>query len=172
MPYGDIVWDGEKREISFTYQKPWECGIKTGFDAEKGVEIDGFSLDFNYENGEYTAKTKNFDYLDFVTIGNQWNDNLYFKFCLYQRVDYETSKILSFFNENMTENYDHTTVNEDMTTVNKHIKAYVNGEPVEVVKIVKGKGNGHEDFTVYFDCTVEERNLNGTKITIDVDCNK
>ena len=159
--YGDVLWNSEKRTVSFEYVAPWEINIENDYTKDRSKEISDFTVELTTDGqGGFNVSGKNREYLTYMSLGYNKAEGLLFNFSIYMDVNPQTGYILGALNDILNIDKEGNAV-EDASIAGDHIKFYINGGYVPVKYVKGGGGNGHSDFYFYLD--KEIRSINDIK---------
>ncbi len=143
--YGDVVWDSEERKVYFTYVPNWTLKVPEDNESDTSANISEFTLELiRDETGEFIITGKNRQYITYVSLSGGKGDTV-FQFSLYQNVNLQTEELSRLLNQMLNTDKGEWITN-DMDFANEHMKIVINGDPVSIIKIDGGGGNGHSDY--------------------------
>lgn len=163
--YGDVVWDPDKREISFSYVPNWEINIPDDYESDTSANITGFTLELK-RNGEgnFDVSGENRQYVTYASLLGGREPNITFKFSIYQNVNAQTAELSLLLAEILNSSKGEF-IKDDISFANEHIKVFINNEPAEITYVLGGGGNGHSDYTFTIDKQIKDfKDLQSFKI--------
>ncbi len=174
--YGDVLWDENKREISFSYRKPWSVTLHTpkeGFNHQNNGSyfsdtIKSFSGEFVKNNDNIFIKSgENLEHISWIVLSyDKRFGGLRIGFSMIAHhllADYELSSLCS---DMVTINYDGTRLKENAYLANEHVKIYINGDLVKIKDVKMGKGNNHQDYDFILDADINEQDILNISIKV------
>ncbi len=149
--FGDVVWDGEKREISYSSQKPWQIGFDLPISDAPHAEGDGIKalsgVIKKKETGEFVTSGENLEHLSWMTVSfNKSYGGLQLGFSMAAQHLFADTEFAELCSNICTVDYDGTRLREDAQLANLHAKVLINGQPVKITNVRKERGNNHLDF--------------------------
>ena len=165
--YGNVQWFEGERKICYTYVEPWAFDLHdTNYDADTSGNINSFALNaVKNENNVFDSNGDNLDYLNYVKLNYSKKNGMQFGFSVYQRVLFQTEELSRLLWNMSTVKYDGTIMHENADIANEHMKVFINGEPVKIIKVTQGRGNGHTDFYFWLDCRLSKEEIKTVNIT-------
>ena len=139
--FGEVVWNPEKRTISYSYKDSWSISPQKSGETESG-NIDAFSLDVvNGGEGTFSVSGKGAYYFDGIKLENSWNGGLVFGFSVLQRSMNETAELRRGLDEISTVGYDGAVLRKGYDS--DRIKVLLNGNEVGIKELRQTAGNGN-----------------------------
>lgn len=182
---GDVIWSEGKREISFTYRKPWYIVLKRDVATGTGNNLrhEGYAPDGaetysggishiklrseKNENDEFITSGENLEHLSWITLGfDKADGGLSFAFSMIAEhllSDYEFSSLCS---DMLMKRYDGEIISNNVDFVNEHAKFTINGQETRVKYVFEGKGNNHRDFYFLLDADLNQEDIK--EITVEI----
>lgn len=167
--FGDVVWDSEKREISYAYKPNWNINL-TPQNASSAVHnqnssyqnaIKGISGRFVKNQSEsFDITGENLDHISWINLGyNKVGGGLQLGFSMVAHhllADEEFTKLCT---DMSTISYDGFRLQQNADLANKHTKIYINGNLVKIKDVKQGKGNNHLDFHFVLDFDISKEDI-------------
>lgn len=164
--YGDVVWDAEKREISYTYRAPWSIRFEqqthaehpNAYDPTFADGITGFRGTFTKNaDGGFDVDGENLGHLSQLCLDfTPRYGGLRFSFSLTATHLLNDPVLSSLCWDMSTVRYDGERLQDNADAANAHMKIYINGNAVPIKEVTQGKGNNHEDFYFVLDADFEQ----------------
>ncbi len=153
--YGDVVWYPQEREIRFTYVPNWKLEVPNDDTKDKTASISHFVLELTRdETGEFVVSGENEQYITYVSFRGG-KSPVGFQFSLYQNVNLQTSDVAHLLNQMLNADRGEW-IADDTTFANKHMKVFINEEPVSILNVTGGGGNGHTDYFFSLDKNIRK----------------
>ncbi len=153
--YGDVIWYPEEREIRFTYVPNWKLEVPNDYTKDTSASISYFVLELTRdETGEFVVSGENEQYITYVSF---WGGKspVGFQFSLYQNVNLQTSDVAHLLNQMLNADREEW-IADDTTFANEHMKVFINEEPVSILSVTGGGGNGHTDYSFSLDKNIRK----------------
>ena len=175
--FGDVVWDEEKREVHYTDRMPWTIDLSSGEESavHEGMGpykdgINGIKAVFTKnEQGVFDAESENLGHLSWINLSyDKELGGLQLGFSIvahHMMADVEFSNLCT---DMCTIGYDGTRWKETPETANKHMKIYINGEPVHIKDVRMGKGNNHQDYYFILDLDIQKDDINSLSMECSI----
>lgn len=162
--YGDVVWNSEKRTISFTHRPPWQIKL-TKSDHAPDNDCDGLfsSLKVNMQkdvNGEYRVDCTGTNHLSWMTLSyNKSLGGMRVGFSMDANHLLSDEPMVKFLREMLDTDYDGTTLKDNADLANERVKVSVNNTPVKIKAVTLEIGNNHRDFFFVLDCQMSAEEI-------------
>lgn len=150
-PYGDVVWNGETRTVTYTSIAPWKYTLlDSGKDTTADISDFSLTLTKNAAGG-FDVAEKNMQYMTAPTLTGGNTPNVAFGdfFCRRRLRVQRQQQVENFLYDTLNANLGEWITN-DTTRINEHMKVTINGEPVPVTWVSRLIGNGHSDYKFIF----------------------
>lgn len=145
-PYGDVVWDPEKRTAAFTSVTQWEYTIPDSGVVDTSARISDFALTLTQNHtGNLEFMGKNTEYLTSPRLTGGRTPYVALEFSLYMDVEQQTEGLHALLQKMLNADLDKWLTN-DTAFANTHMKVVINGEQVPVTWVSRSIGNGHVDY--------------------------
>ncbi len=169
QPYGDVVWNPVKREISFTYRAPWAIALQasqTGIThLNDGPRFENPISDvfghFQRTEHDFTAvQQHNLEHLSWVNLGfDKKYGGLQLGFSMTAHHLYADFDFYELCRSMCTISYDNTPLQESAELANQHMRIWLNGELASIKDVRMGRGNNHIDFYFILDADIEKQDV-------------
>lgn len=173
MCFGDVVWNAEKREISFTRSYPYSINLSNGKlnsiyhnDKAPGEPISNISVEYKNSDGKKEIIGENLEHLSLIdfsyakeTGGTKLGISLNANHLLTDEEFYNLCEQVS------TIRYNGEILQENADLANTHAKVYVNDTPVKITDVSQGKGNNHKEYYFHLDTVIPEDEIKSIKFT-------
>lgn len=173
--FGDVVWDEDKREVSYTDRMPWTIELKPldenfqheGFgpynDGIKGIK----AVFTKNDQGSFDVEAENIGHLSWLNlIYDKKQGGLQLGFSLIAHHMLADQEFSSLCTNMCTIGYDGSRWKETPEMANEHMKIFINGEPVYIKDVKMGKGNNHQDYYFILDMDIQMDDIN----TLALEC--
>ena len=173
--FGDVVWDEDKREVSYTDRMPWTIELKPldenfqheGFgpykDGIKGIK----AVFTKNDQGSFDVESENIGHLSWLNlIYDKKQGGLQLGFSLIAHHMLADQEFSSLCTNMCTIGYDGSRWKETPEMANEHMKIFINGEPVYIKDVKMGKGNNHQDYYFILDMDIQMDDIN----TLALEC--
>ncbi|MCI6057380.1 hypothetical protein [Anaerotignum sp.] len=149
-PYGDVVWNGETRTVTYTSIAPWKYTLlDSGKDTTADISDFSLTLTKNAAGG-FDVAEKNMQYMTAPTLTGGNTPNVAFEISFVEAfTGSTTAAVENFLYDTLNANLGEWITN-DTTRINEHMKVTINGEPVPVTWVSRLIGNGHSDYKFIF----------------------
>lgn len=172
--YGDVIWNADKREISYTYCEPWRISLTPEitdyaehddvFSATDGIT--GISATFTKnEDGTFHIDGENLGHLSWISLSYMKSEGLNFGFSMVASHLFADDKFSQLCSDMSTIRYDDVRLHDNADIANNHMKIYINDIPVKIIEVTQGKGNNHQDYYFVLDANISKEDI--SKIVID-----
>lgn len=172
--YGDVIWDPQKREISYRSSIPWQINIMPYYILSQEHSIgNGDDYMIKSINGSFTKKNdtfyavgENLSHINEVKLTyDKEQGGLIFSFSMTgQHLIYD--EYLSDLCNNMITVEHGSKVQKFPTFVNEHVRICINEVIVPICEVWQNKGNNNKDFYFLLDFEIEQDAVNN--ITLDI----
>ncbi len=177
--FGDVVWNEEKREISYSYRKPWS--ISMNIDYSQALRHEGYAPDgaetylsgithisgkfTKGENEEFVSNGENLEHLGWISLAYNKQSGLSFSFSITAE-HLLSDEFAQLCHDISTVRYDGEILAENADLANEHAKFYINGNPVKIKAVTQGMGNNHHDFYFVLDLDINEEDVHEISVEI------
>ncbi len=162
--YGDVVWNPEKRTISFTHRSPWQLKL-TDDTHVSDTDCDGLfsALKVNLqkdENGKLHLEGEGTNHLSWMTLSyNKSLGGMRVGFSMNANHLLTDEPMVQFLREMLTLNYDGTPLKDNADLANECVKVLINQTPVKIKAVTLEIGNNHRDFFFVLDSQLKEEEI-------------
>lgn len=175
--YGDVVWNPEKREISYTRTEPWDINLHDetispynhSYDFPAADGIDSISVKYTKsEDGtyDYAIQSENLDHISWINLSySKENDGLKLGFSMIANHLMFDEEFVNLCFEVSTVRYDGEILNNSAELANEYAKVYINGNSVKILKVTQGKGNNHMDYYFVLDSNIQKNDIKSFEFT-------
>ncbi len=171
--FGNVVWDGNKREISYSGTEPWHIGFELPDAAEHAGDdgIDKISVDIaKDESGKFYASGEGAEHLSWMSVSQNKDYGLQLGFSMAAQHLFADTEFVELCNNICTVDYDGARLREDAVLANMHAEVSINGQGVKITNVRKEKGNNHLDFIFELASNVKKEEIE--KISFECGINK
>lgn len=161
--YGDVIWDSQKREISYRSTTPWQINLMPYYMPSQGHAVGSYNdlvkningL-FTKENNIYYADGENLSHICEVKLTyDKEQGGIIFSFSMTgQHLIHD--EYLSNLCNNMITVENGTRIQDSPTFANKHVRLCINGIPVPICEVWQNKGNNNKDFYFLLDFKISQ----------------
>lgn len=175
--YGDVVWNPEKREISYTRTEPWDINLHDetisrynhSYDFPAADGIDSISVKYTKSEDstyDYAIQSENLDHISWINLSySKENDGLKLGFSMIANHLMFDEEFVNLCFEVSTVRYDGEILKNSAELANEYAKVYINGNPVKILKVTQGKGNNHMDYYFVLDSNIQKNNIKSFEFT-------
>ncbi len=170
--YGDVVWNAEKREISYSYSSPWSIVLTPENNTEHTDNIAGGITDISgviskNNGGSFDISSSSLDHVSKVALeSNKRYGGLRFTVSMNAHHLLNDVAIVRLFSEMITVRYDGIKTQETADVANNHTKILINDIPVKIKDVVQEKGNNKETYCFILDFDVAKEDI--AKISFEI----
>ncbi len=147
----------EEKKISFRPKKSWSFDLDTGEAGNDLKSISSFDITMSKNEMEELEMTgENKQYLRSCALRYEQN-KLYFGFSFNLRTIPPADALIDVLDSILTRERagDLPEQLQSADMANKRIQVYLNGEKINITDIIRGRGNGHIDYDIYFDTDIQ-----------------
>lgn len=175
MCFGDVKWDAENREISFTRSYPYSINLSNGKlhsvyhkSYEDTQTISGISVEYTFNNGIKEVMAENIEHLSLLQLsyaketgGTKLGISLNANHLLADEEFFQLCEKIS------TIRYDGEILQENADLANTYAKISINNIPYTITNVSQGKGNNHKEYYFHIDCIIPEKDIYSIKFELN-----
>ena len=147
----------EEKKISFRPKTAWTFYLDTGEAGNDLKSISSFDITMRKNEMEELEMTgENKQYLRSCALQYEQN-KLHFSFSFNLRTIPPADALIDVLDAIFTRERagDLPEQLQSVDMANKRIQVYLNGEKINITDIIRGRGNGHIDYDIYFDTDIQ-----------------
>ncbi len=172
MCFGDVIWNPEKREISYNRTKHWDINLdnksQKSLHDEPFASPDGIgSISVEYtlnENAEYEITSENLEHISWIHLSYyRENGGMKLGFSLTANHLFADEELYNLCEEVSTIRYNGEILQNNADLANTYAKVYINDVPVKITDVSQGKGNNHKDYYFHLDSVIPEIEIKSFK---------
>ena len=172
MSFGNVIWNEEKREISFIRSYPYTLKLSNGklntarHDEDSTETISNISVEYNNNNGEKEITGVNLEHISISELSYaKEKGGMKFGISMTAHHLLADEEFYNLCEEVSTIRYDGEILQNNAILANTYAKVYINGNPVKITDVSQGKGNNHKDYYFHLDSVIAENEIQSFKFT-------
>ncbi len=177
MCYGNVIWNPEKREISYTRTNSWSVNLDNQpnkvqhnepFNEPNGITHLSVEYILN-NNGEYEINSENLDHISWVNLSySKENGGMKLGFSLVSNHLFGDEEFSNLCSNISTVRYDDEILKDNSDLANQHAKVFINDVPIKITEVSQGKGNNHLDYFFHLDSNLTEKEIKSFKFKLEL----